>query len=114
MVSRIMFWMSVWPIVSDSITKPRDRNRLMTRLNVNGLLSIVATSVCFKGNHLRERCPGNDHREHIFIRVNQELDQGWARCVHRPANGLGNLGRILDLAGRDAIEIGRASCRERV
>src|SRR5579871_4438092 len=74
-VRRIMSGTSVWPIVSDSIAKPRERNRLMTRLNVNGLLSIVATSVCFKRDHLRKRRPRDDHREHIFTGVDHEFDE---------------------------------------
>ena len=47
----------------------------MTRLNVNGLLSIVATSVCFIGDHLRERRPGDDHGENVFVRIDKKLDE---------------------------------------
>src|SRR5579884_429620 len=105
MVSRIMSWTSVWPMVSDSMTKPRERKRLMTRLNVNGLLSIVATSVCFKGDHLRECRPGHHHGEHVFRWVDEEFDEGRSRLVHRPLDGLRHARGVLDLAGRNAVRV---------
>src|SRR6266542_1949631 len=98
--------MSVWPMVSESMTKPRDRNRLITRLNVNGLLSIVATSVCFKGNYLRQCRPRDDHGKNVFVRIDQELDERRPGGIHRPFDGFGHLGRIFDRPGRDAVRVG--------
>src|SRR5437867_831231 len=94
-------------MVSESMTKPRERNRLITRLNVNGLLSIVATSVCFIWDHLRQRRAGHHHGENVLFWIDQELDERRAGLVHGPLDGPFDLGRVLHLPGRDAISVGQ-------
>src|SRR5438046_6407156 len=102
-VSRMRSGMSVCPRVSESMTKPRARNRLTTRLNANGLFSIVATSVCLKGDNLRQGCAGDDHREDVFGGIDQELDEGGAGLGHRAANRVRDARRILRLDGGNAV-----------
>src|SRR5437879_481994 len=113
-VSRMRSGMSVCPRVSESMTKPRARNRLTTRLNANGLFSIVATSVCLKGDNLRKRCTGDDHREDVLGGIDQELDEGGARLGHGAADRFRDARRILHLDGWNTVrlcqlhEIGRS------